>query len=220
MRTVLLLLLLANAGFFAYHHYLGATDEAAMQIQMLQISPEKIKSVTAESPPSSVVAATSSPAACMEWGGFAGPDIARADAALAALALPEPIQRRVTEIDGYWVHMAPLKNKAEVDRKVGELKGLEVSEFYVVQDPPQWRNAVSLGLYKSEDAANTELERLRNRGVRSAIVTRREKFLKQVSHFVREPSASSIARLTELQRDFQGAEIKAVSCPVNIPEKK
>jgi SPOR domain len=221
MRTLFLLLLLANLGFFAYHHYLGETDEAAAQIQSLQISPEKIRSVaaaTASSVGAGPVAAA--PAACLEWGAFAGPDVARADAAFAALALPAAAtQRRVTDVDGYWVHMAPLKTKAEVDRKVGELKALGVTEFFIVQDAGQWRNAVSLGLYKNEDAANAELERLRQSGVRSAMVTRREKFLKQVTYFVREPSAATIARLTELQRDFPATEIKAGSCPVGVPEK-
>lgn len=223
MKLVFVMLLLVNAGFLAVHHYLGATDEAAAQIEQLQISPEKIRSVTAESPQSvaaSPPATTGGLAACVEWGGFGGPDVARADAALAALALPEPVQRRVTEIDGYWVHMAPLKTKAEVDRKLGELKDLEIREFFVVQDAGPWRNAISLGLFKNEDAANAELERLRSRGVRSAIVTRREKFLKQVNFFVREPSATTVARLTGLQREFPTAEIKAVSCPVTIPAKK
>lgn len=225
MRILFLLLLLANLGFFAYHHYLGETDEAAAQIQSLQISPEKIRSVAAETASSVVpargAAAPSPPAACLEWGAFAGADVARADAALAALALPaETMQRRVTDVDGYWVHMAPLKNKMEVDRKVSELKALGVAEFYVVQDAGQWRNAVSLGLYKNEDAANAELERLRQRGVRSAMVTRREKFLKQVTYYVREPGAATVARLADLQRDFPAAETKAVSCPAGVPTKQ
>jgi len=219
MRTLLLLLLLVNLGFFAYHHYLGETDEAAAQIALLQISPEKIVSLAAETSssvaPASVPASPPVPAACVEWGAFAGADVARADAAIAALALPAGVtQRRVTDVDGYWVHMAPLKTKGEVDRKVGELKALGVEEFFVVQDPGPWRNAVSLGLFKNEAAAQTELDRLRQRGVRSAMVTRREKLLKQVAFFVREPDAATIARLAELQRDFPTAEIKAGSCPV------
>lgn len=156
----------------------------------------------------------------MEWGAFSGADVARADAALATLALPaDAVQRRVGDVDGYWVHMAPLKTKAEVDRKLSELKGLGVTEFYVVQDAGPWRNAVSLGLFKSEDAANAALERLRQRGVRSAVVTRRERFLKQVTYFVREPGAATVARISELQRDFPAAELKAVSCPVATPAK-
>ena len=172
------------------------------------------------SPAAVAAPAVLSPAACVEWGAFGAPDVARADGALAALALPaDALQRRVSDIDGYWVHMPVMKTKAEVDRKLGELKALGVTDFFVVQDVGPWRNAVSLGLFKSEDAANAELERLRQRGVRSAMITRREKLLKQVSYFVREPSAATIARLTELQRDFPAVELKAVSCPAGQPAK-
>lgn len=228
MRTVLLLLLLVNLGFFAYHRLLDENDEAAAQIAALQISPQTIVPVAVETvsavkapkpaPPPVVPAAPTAPspgtAACIEWGPFAGAEVARADAALATLALPAgSTQRRVTEIDGYWVNLPPLKTKGDVDRKVGELKALGVTDFFVVTDAGPWRNAVSLGLFKNEAAAVTELDRLRARGVRSATITRREKLLKQVVFFVREPAPATVARLTEWQRDFPAAEIRAGSCP-------
>ena len=222
MRLLLILLVLVNLGFFAYHRFLNETVDASAQIAALQISPEKIRPVVSmvTSAVANAAPAAPSPTACVEWGAFGGPDVARADGALVGLALPaEAVQRRVLDIDGYWVHMPAFKTKAEVDRKLGELKALGVTDFFVVQDAGPWRNAVSLGLFKSEDAANTELERLRKLGVRSAVVTRREKFLKQVSYFVREPSAATIARITELQRDFPTTEIKAASCPEVAPQK-
>lgn len=222
MRLLLILLVLVNLGFFAYHRFLNETADASAQIAALQISPEKIRPVASAVAATAPAAAPAAPppTACVEWGVFGGADVARADGALAALALPaEAVQRRVIDIDGYWVHMPAFKTKAEVDRKLGELKALGVIDFFVVQDAGPWRNAVSLGLFKSEDAAAAELERLRKLGVRSAVITRREKFLKQVSYFVREPSAATIARITELQRDFPTAEIKAVSCPEAAPVK-
>ena len=220
MRLLLIMLVLVNLGFFAYHRFLNEPADASAQIAALQISPEKIRQVATEVAPAVSIPVAAAPApqpppaACVEWGAFGGPDVARADGALAALALPaDTVQRRVIDIDGYWVHMPVLKTKPEVDRKLGELKALGVTDFFVVQDAGPWRNAVSLGLFKSEEAANAELERLRKLGVRSAVVTRREKFLKQVSFFVREPSAATIARITELQRDFPAGEMKAVNCP-------
>ncbi len=223
-RILLLLLLLANLGFFAYHHMLGEADEAATQIALLQISPEKIVPVAADTATSAAALSAGGsasfpvPAACVEWGPFSGPDVARADAALAALGLPAGMtQRRVTDVDGYWVHMPPLKNRVEVERKTGELKELGVEEYYVVQEAGEWRNAVSLGLFKSEEAAQAELVRLRGRGVRSAVITRRERFLRQVAFFVREPDVETVARLTALQRDFPASEISAGSCPAGAP---
>lgn len=230
MRTFFLLLLLANLGFFTYHHYLGEADETAAQIALLQINPEKISKVTAlpaapaaatparapAAPPASPV-----PAACVEWGVFSGAEVARAEAAFAALALPDVVtQRRVSDGNGYWVHMPALKTKAEADRKVGELKALGVNDFFVVQEAGPWRNAISLGLFKSEEAANAQLAVLRERGVRSAIVTRRENFLKQVSWLVREPDATVIARLTALQAEFPAAALKAGSCPAELQKNQ
>jgi hypothetical protein len=220
MRLLLLLLLLANLGFFAYHRHFSDTADAAAQIAALQISPERIRTVAVAPAPAPVKPAPPPSAACVEWGPFGGPDVARADAALAALALPaDALLRQVVDVDGYWVHMAPMKTKAEVDRKLGELKALGVTDTFVVQDAGPWRNAVSLGLFKSEEAANAELERLRQRGVRSAVITRRERMLKLVSYFVREPSAATIAQITALQREYPAAEMKAVSCPAAFPAK-
>lgn len=235
MRILLLLLLFANLGFFAYQHLLGGTDEAAAQIAALQINPEKIVPVAVEAvssvAPVSVPAPAAAPAAisaapvpapvsCVEWGLFAGSEVARADAALAALGLPAgTMQRRVTEADGYWVHMPPLKTKSEVDRKVGELKSLGVAEFFVVTDAGPWRNAVSLGLFKNEEAAKSELERLRTLGVRSATITRRERFLKQVAFVVSDPAVATLTRLTELQKNFPATEIKTGGCPASTLAK-
>jgi hypothetical protein len=93
------------------------------------------------------------------------------------------------------------------------LKALGVEEFYAVPDNGPWRNAISLGLFKNEDAAKAELERLRQHGVRSATIVRRERLLKQVVLFVREPDAATAARLAELQREFPATEVRAGTCP-------
>jgi hypothetical protein len=222
MRILLLLLLLANLGFFAYHHLAGANDEAAAQIALLQINPERIRTVAAGTVTPRLEGAAlggsaQAPAACLEWSPFSSAEAVRVETALALLALPpDMLQRQTTDVDGYWVHMPPLKTRAEVDRKVAELKSLGVEEFFVVQDAGPWRNAISLGLFKNEEAAKTELERLRQRGVRSASIVRREKLLKQVTFYLREPDPATVARLTELQRDFPATEIKAAACPVPV----
>jgi hypothetical protein len=109
--------------------------------------------------------------------------------------------------------MPPLKAKADVDRKVNELKALGVTEFFVVQDAGQWRNAISLGIFRTEDAAQAFLAKLKERGVRTAVAERRENFLKQVVFHVREPNDVTVARLTVIQQEFPGSEIKAGPCP-------
>jgi hypothetical protein len=140
--------------------------------------------------------------------------VARAEAALAELQLaPGQVERAVIDAGGYWVYIPPARSKSEADRKVRELRELGVTEFFVVQDAGQWRNAISLGIFRTEEAAQAFLAGLRQRGVRSAIAARRENFLKQVAFYVREPSEATIARLTLLQEEFPASEIRAGPCP-------
>ena len=86
-------------------------------------------------------------------------------------------------------------------------------EFFVVQDAGEWRNAISLGIFRSDEAANVFLASLRQRGVRSAIISRREKLLKQVVFYVREPSEALVAKVAEIQRNYPGTAMGAAPCP-------
>jgi hypothetical protein len=222
MRTLFLLLVLANVAFYAYGIVARQQGDTEGQIPLLQISPEKIRLIksgggpgAATSKPTSVLGgAVSTPAACLEWGVFAGPDVARADAALAGLGLPDAlVQRAVADAGGYWVYIPPLKTQADIDKKLGELKALGVTDFFVVQDATPWRNAISLGIFRTEEAARSFLDGLRSKGMRSAVAERRENFLRQIAYYVREPSAAIVAKLAELQVEFPGTQIKAMACP-------
>ena len=64
MRLLLIMLLVVNLGFFAFHRFLNEPVDASAQIASLQISPEKIRTVTSEVAPavSAPVAAAASPA--------------------------------------------------------------------------------------------------------------------------------------------------------------
>lgn len=228
MRALFLLLVLGNLVYFAYAYVAREGAGTQSQLERLQIAPERIKLLKATGPaspekgkgqgkaipPAPPRSAMAIPAACLEWGVFAGPAVAKAEAALAKLDLPPAqVERAVADAGGYWVYMPPLKTKQEVDRKVGELKGLGVTEFFVVQDAGQWRNAISLGIFSTDEAAQAYLAKLKERGVRSAVAARRENFLKQVAFYVREPNEATVARVTALQQEFPGTEIKAGACP-------
>ena len=212
VRTLFLLLVLANAVFYAYAYVVRERDTAQRAVPGLQINADKIRIVKRPASPSE--AAVPAPAACLEWGVLAGPDVARANAALAQLALPESrIQHAVTDTAGYWVYMPPQKTPAAVDKKLQELTALGVTDVHVVQEPAQWRTAISLGIFKTEEAAASFLEGLKAKGVRTAVTARRENLLKHVVFFVREPGPETVARMAELQQAFPGSQIKAGQCP-------
>ena len=113
---------------------------------------------------------------------------------------------------GFWVYIPPLNSKAEVDRKIAELDSLGVQEYYAVEGQRPMKNAISLGIFKTEEAANNRLVELRQRGVSLALVGRREQRATQTAFLVREPDVAMTAALAQLRLQFPGTEVKAVQC--------
>src|SRR5258706_9941869 len=108
-------------------------------------------------------------AACLELGAFSPGDAARGQQALEPLALGSRLsQRRVEEIGSYWVFIPPQRNRQAANQKAAELKKLEVEDFYIVQEDSKFRFGISLGVFKTEEAARSRLAELRKKGVRTA----------------------------------------------------
>ena len=151
--------------------------------------------------------------ACVEWGTFIGPEAARGDTAIAELALPATQVRRVSsDLIGYWVMMPALKSRAEATKATEDLKALGVNDYSIVTDAP-WRNAISLGVFRTEEAAQILLAALSKKGVTDAVMEKRDAFFRQVVFYVREPTDATVAKLTALRAANAGTEIKAVRCP-------
>lgn len=239
MRLLFLLLLLANLGFFAWERYLREPLSAQARIQQVQMTPEKIRIVNTPPPaPKTVVAvaaeasaaaegvkaATAAPAAtaaegaCLAWGAIIGPqDAARADAALAEAKLPAAQVRRVlSDADGHWVLIPPQKSQADVNKVIDNLKQLGIADYSVVPEPPQWRNAISLGIFRTEESARALLAEIKKKGVTEAGVERRERFFQQVTFYVREPDEATVTKLAALRGRIGGSEVRAVACPAQF----
>jgi hypothetical protein len=214
MRVVFLLLVLANAAFYAYA-FVARDRHAVPDAARLQLNAERIRIIR---PAGDKLPAAS---ACLEWGVLTGADLARAEAALARLDLPAAsLQREGVAATGYWVHIPPLKSKAELEKKLAELKGFGVTEFSPVQDPSLGRNAISLGVFSTEEAAQSHLAMLKEQGVRSAAVESRPGMIRQTRFLLREPGEDVVARLAEIQREFPATRIRATSCPAAAEAKK
>lgn len=169
------------------------------------------------SPPSQNVAASEGDKPgtliCLEWGEFSGADLTRATAALSALQLANKIGQRQIERDiGYWVYIPPLNNKAAVNRKIAELKAQGVREYFVVQTPGHWLNAISLGVFKTRDAAENFLHVVHAKGVRTAKVGERASKLRTTVFMLNKVDAGTEIKLKAMQKDFAGSELNRVPC--------
>lgn len=176
---------------------------------------------TAVSAPSVVPASAPVPApvakaaakACMEWGEFSGADLARADKALSELKLGDRLARRSVEhAGGYWVYFPPLKNQAAVNNKIEQIKAIGVEDYFVVQEPPLWVNAISLGVFKTQEAAKNHLVSLNKKGVRTAKMGERKRKLNYTVLVLNHIDADAAARLSELQKSFANSELTTVAC--------
>ena len=119
----------------------------------------------------------------------------------------------VQTIAGWWVYIPPLKSKADVERRIAELSEQGVKEYFAVDNGGEMHNAISLGIFKSEEAANHYLQALQSKGVRSAQVGRRDHRVTQTAFLVRNPDPAIAARMAELTTRFPGSELKAKDCP-------
>lgn len=174
-------------------------------------APAKVASIPDQ--PAATAASSSDTSACLEWGDFSGPDLARATAALSAMQLAGKLNRRQVEHDrGYWVYFPPLSNKAAVNRKVREIKALGITDYFVVQGAGRWQNAISLGVFKTREAAQNYLNYMHAKGVHTAKVGERASKLKATIFILEGLDAGTVVKLTALQKDFPGSELNVVPC--------
>jgi hypothetical protein len=197
-----------------------ATTNAAAQKQIapaapnLQVAP-KLQDVPQESAKASSTAAAtkSEQKVCVEWGEFSGTDLARAEKQLAALKLGDRLSQHTVEYDsGYWVYIPPLKNKAAINRKIAELKAAGIDEYFVLKEGRKWHNAISLGVFKSEDSARQLLAAVRKKGLHSAKVGERKGKLKYIVFRINEMSSDEMAHLNKLHKDFPNSDLKKTTC--------
>ena len=212
MRIIVVLLVLANLALFLYTRLdsLGAGEgvRLAQQVQadkIVLLSPQQVAALG----PAKVSALAD---VCVEWGPLSDIDKARALALLEPLDLAKLItQKKVEVVANYWVFIPAAPNRSVADRRVEELKAQGVKDLLLVDSGPQ-RFAISLGVFRTEDAAQTRLAALEAQGVKTARVDSRVQAITQTALVVRDPPAPAVARMKELQGAFPGSEIKIGTC--------
>ncbi len=225
MKRLFWLLLLVNLVFFAFVQWGGVlTGEDKNMPNRPPLNAEKIKLLEASpaaqatvSPPSAVPDATqvqpAGAAVCLEWGKFSGTDFVRASAALASLNLGNKLaQRQVEYNSGYWVYIPPAKTRAAADKKIVELKALGVGDYFIMQEPGKWHNAISLGVFKTGEAAHKFLDSLKAKGVKAAVVGERQSKLRFTVFILRNLDVAVVAKVAALQQEFGGSELQSPAC--------
>ena len=210
MRAAVLLLILVNLALFAYARLDRAAQSEAGRLRE-QIAPERIKLLT----PQQVAAFAPAKLVCIEWGPFAEADRSRAQGELEALVSGRQVSQRVVAGEAmYWVNLGAIANRAAADRRAADLRAQSVGDLSVV-DYLHGQFTVSLGVFRTEAAANARVETLAARGVLGAHVEPRPQGALQSMIVVRDAPEPIAARIRELSAHYAGTVDKLGGCPAS-----
>jgi hypothetical protein len=215
-RFIALLLLIACAAF-GLHVFLAETKPAPEGPK--EVNADKLKLVSVVEPAKAreetqavkKLAELTSGGACVEFG-VRAQDAARAQAQFAdAKAGDRVTQRSVEEFSKYSVSLPPYDTRKGASDAIDALRKAGLKELQIMTD-----NGISLGVFSTEEAARrhySDLERKVRNLVKNAVITPRNPVTKETIFTLREPDTRLVARLTLMQREFEGSTLKAAACP-------
>ena len=230
LKTLFWLLLIVNSGLFALQRgYLGDLIADGREPQRIanQLHPDKVQLLSASaaaaltasaavaapaSTPAPVAAAQPNLIACTEIGNFEPAEAKRFEQQLAALALGDRQSRHnVKEVASHMVYIPPLGDKEAADSKAGELKRIGITNYFIIQDNSSLRWGISLGVFKTEEAAKAHLANLTRQGVRSARIGARSIASSKMAFQLRDLDAATKARLDGIKAGFPAQDMRQCS---------
>jgi hypothetical protein len=228
LKLIFALLLAANAALFAYGKgYLGqfsGNEREPGRLQKQQ-NADKLQLISASKAESAAAAASPPPPApapvprdepatiaCLEVGNFVLADARKFEERLAPLELGDRQLRRNLpgqEISSYIVHIPPQGSRAAAEKKADELRGLGITNFFVMNDSSPLRWGISLGVFRTEGAAQTQLATLTKQGVQGARVAPRYTGSKQLLYQFKDISEETKARIAKILARFPEQETRS-----------
>ncbi|MEF9929143.1 MAG: SPOR domain-containing protein [Massilia sp.] len=240
LKFVFWVLLGANGVLLAYGQgLLGQPADAAREPARLknQLSPERMQQLTptqarqaaasaAPAPQAEVAAPLPEPApvpvpvardlvACVQAGPFSTADARRFEARVARLGLA-PRQSRIEipfqEVTSRLVYLPPNGGREGAQRRVAELKERGVTNFFIMQnDTSPLRYAISLGVFKSDGAAQKLVADLQRQGVRGVRILPRGPQVTRAGYQYRQIDAAERDRLIGIADNYSGVTLTRCS---------
>lgn len=235
LKFVFWALLALNAALFAYAQgYLGKPAGGEREPQRLknQLATERMVMLTAaearaaaettpapaepqaEEPAPAPVAPPVGTIACTQAGAFAAGDARRFETRIARLDLgPRATRTSVPfqEVTSHLVYLPPSGGKEGADRRVAELKEKGVQNFFVMQGESPLKWAVSLGVFKTEAAAQTLAAALGKQGIRGVRVLPRGPQGTRAAWQFRDLTPAERNQVAGIADDFAGVQLRPCS---------
>jgi hypothetical protein len=228
LKTLFWLLLIVNGGLFALHRgYLGSLIADGREPQRVanQLHADRVQLVSASAAnglatPASAPAPQEGPhaaaqpslIACTEIGNFAPAEAKRFEERLAELALGDRQARHnVKEVTSHMVYIPPQGDQEAADRKASELKRRGLTNYFIIQDNSNLRWGISLGVFKTEEAARNQLADLNRQGVHSARIGARSITGSKMAFQLHNLDAATKTRLDSIKTGFPAQDMHPCS---------
>lgn len=214
------ILLAANIVAFATAlDYSGTSRTRTASTETTPILPERIRVV----PPAAATELASASASASEQNtpekpvatciAFEGFDPEKADLFEKKLAFPAGTFRRTTAstASNYMVYIPPAKNMKAAEAHIAALKAKNITNYFLIQEG-KFRNAISLGIFKTETSANKLLTELKAQGIRDLAIAGRGKQTETVTLSINNPDRHQIEQIDALLTEFP--KIISKDCPL------
>ena len=199
MRLLFWALLLANLVLLGLQLSGIAPVREPLRLQQ-QLHPERISLISLAPKPVSA-----EPAACIEIGNFTPQMATVFESRLSHLTLPAlPHKREVSDQGTHMVYLPPENGQAGATRKLAELRQLGWTDLYLIQDQSARRWGISLGLFKSAEAAQAQLAQAEKAGVRGARVEAYTMSFARAAYQLRGLDSKTQAALELIRAEFTG----------------
>lgn len=150
---------------------------------------------------------------CVEWRGLGPEEFVQVREQLKGLAGERVMSFAEVPLETrHWVIFPPLPSAETAAAKLEELVASGLQDVFVIRDGV-WRNAISLGLFASNDAARRRVQEVEDKGVHG---TRIELVPRQGTAFyfvIRSEDPEALKGLGGLGQSFPNSVQSRVACP-------
>lgn len=150
---------------------------------------------------------------CYRWGEFSESQIAKAQAITTQLGLKTKlIKTTKTKTERYWVYMPPAASAEEAQNTAVALKAQGITDLYVLSGP-EWKNAISFGVFSDSRYADNMLKALKAKGITNVLKAPRGK--SQTNRYrltLQAVSKADVVKLKTKQKSFPKTKLQSTKC--------
>lgn len=213
MKWIALLLLLLNlalAGFFLGRDFLP-TSAVPAERAPLNVERMSLRGQGSQSTQNSASAAASE-GFCVEWRGLSRDEFARAREQLKNVVSERVMSFAEMPVNTrYWVIFPPLPSAESAALKLSEFNAAGLRDGFVVSDGT-WQNAISLGLYNSDEAARRRVREVEGQGVMGARIEQQPMQDTDFYFIIRSEDGDTLKNLNEIKTAYPNSQLTRVAC--------